>query len=141
MDEVDIISLWGRLFTQRGVAELKGPKTRKSRAVVAWKPSSTANSEQKFPGDSDAADLAHNTQLCLALCDPMDCSPPGFSVHGILQARTLEWVAILFSRDLPDPGIEPRCLHCRQILYHLSYREVLLTWTSLETPLAWTDCL
>ena len=37
----------------------------------------------------------------------MDCSPPGSSVHGILQARVLEWVAISFSRDLPDPGIEP----------------------------------
>ena len=36
-------------------------------------------------------------QLCLTLCDPMDCSLPGFSVHGILQARTLEWVAISFS--------------------------------------------
>ena len=32
------------------------------------------------------------TQLCLTLCDPMDCSPPGFSVHGILQARILEWM-------------------------------------------------
>ena len=38
---------------------------------------------------------------------PMDCSPPGSSVHGISQARILEWVAIPFSRDLPDPGIEP----------------------------------
>ena len=36
----------------------------------------------------------------------MDCSPPGSSVHGILQARILEWIAIPFSRDLPDPGIE-----------------------------------
>ena len=34
------------------------------------------------------------TQSCLTLCDPMDCSPPGSSVHGILQARTLEWVTI-----------------------------------------------
>ena len=33
------------------------------------------------------------TQSCLTLCDPMDCSPPGSSVHGILQARMLEWVA------------------------------------------------
>ena len=33
-------------------------------------------------------------------------SPPGSSVHGILQARKLEWVAIFFSRDLPDPGIK-----------------------------------
>ena len=37
----------------------------------------------------------------------MDCSPPGSSVHGILQARILEWVAIAFSRDLPDTGIKP----------------------------------
>jgi len=37
----------------------------------------------------------------------MDCSPPGSSVHGIFQARMLEWVATSFSRDLPDPGIEP----------------------------------
>ena len=41
------------------------------------------------------------------LCDPVDCSPPGSSVHGILQARVLEWGAIPFSRDLPSPGIEP----------------------------------
>ena len=38
------------------------------------------------------------SQLCPALCDTMDCSPPGISVHGILQARILEWVAIPFSR-------------------------------------------
>ena len=37
----------------------------------------------------------------------MDCSPPSSSVHGILQARTLEWVVIAFSGDLPDPGIKP----------------------------------
>jgi len=37
-------------------------------------------------------------QSCLTLCDPMDCSPPGLSVHGISQARILEWVAIPFSR-------------------------------------------
>ena len=36
-------------------------------------------------------------QLCLTLCDPVDCSPPGSSVHGIFQARILEWVAIPFS--------------------------------------------
>ena len=36
-------------------------------------------------------------QSCPTLCDPMDCSLPGFSIHGILQARTLEWVAISFS--------------------------------------------
>ena len=36
-------------------------------------------------------------QLCPTLSDPMDCSPPGPSVHGIFQARVLEWVAIAFS--------------------------------------------
>ena len=37
-------------------------------------------------------------QSCPTLCDPMDCSPPGSSVHGIFQVRVLEWVAISFSR-------------------------------------------
>ena len=44
-----------------------------------------------------AAAAAKLLQSCPTLCDPMDCSPPGFSIHGILQARTLEWVAISFS--------------------------------------------
>ena len=40
---------------------------------------------------------------CPTLCDPMDCSPPGSSIHGILQARILEWVAISFSRGTCRP--------------------------------------
>ena len=44
---------------------------------------------------------------CLALCNPTDCSPPGSSAHGVLQARILEWVAMPFFGDLPNPGIEP----------------------------------
>ena len=48
------------------------------------------------------------TQSCLILCDPMNYSLPGFSVHGILQARILEWVAIPFSRGSSGPGIECR---------------------------------
>ena len=50
---------------------------------------------------------AKSLQSCLTLCHPMDCSLPGSSVHGILQARILEWVAYPPPRDLPDPGIEP----------------------------------
>ena len=42
-------------------------------------------------------------QSCLTLCDPMDCSLPGFSVHGVFQARVLEWVAIAFSRGSSQP--------------------------------------
>ena len=44
-----------------------------------------------------AAAAAKSLQLCLTLCDPIDGSPPGSAVPGILQARTLEWVAISFS--------------------------------------------
>ena len=49
------------------------------------------------------------TQSCPTRCGPVDCSPPGFSVHRILQARILEWIAMPFSRgeSLPNPGIEP----------------------------------
>ena len=63
------------------------------------------------------------TQSCPTLCDPMDCSLPVFSVHGILQARILEWVAISFSRGSSQPrdGSQVSCI-CRQVLYHLSHQ-------------------
>ena len=59
-------------------------------------------------------------RLCLTLCDSRDLSPPGSSVHEILQARILEWVAISFSRGSSWPrdwtwGL----LHCRQIFFFL----------------------
>ena len=49
-------------------------------------------------------------QLCLTRCDPMDYSLPVSSVHGIFQAMILGWVAMPSSRDLPNPGIEPKSL-------------------------------
>ena len=58
-------------------------------------------------------------QSCPTLCNPMDCSPSGSSVHGILQARILEWLAIPFSRGSSQPRDLP---HCRQILCHLSHQ-------------------
>ena len=48
---------------------------------------------------SNVVGIVLTAQSCLNLCYPMDCSPPGSSVHEILQARILEWVAISFSRD------------------------------------------
>ena len=63
------------------------------------------------------------TQWYPTFCKPMGYSPPGSSVHGNLQVRILQWVAISFSRDLPDPGIEPRSPHCRQIFYHLGHQK------------------
>ena len=66
------------------------------------------------------------TQSCLTVCDPMDCSPPGSSDHGILPARILEWVAISFSRGSSQPRdrtqvsrIEGRCFNL---------------WTTREAP-------
>ena len=46
---------------------------------------------------------AKSLQLCLTLCDPMDQSPPSFSVHGIHQARVLEWIAIHSSKGSSQP--------------------------------------
>ena len=57
-----------------------------SMSLVAWEMVTVA-----------AADAAKSLQLCLTLCDPIDSSPPGSPIPGILQARTLEWVAIVFS--------------------------------------------
>ena len=55
-----------------------------ARKQRAWEPA--------LPGKVSVA------QSCQTLCDPVDCNPPSSSVHGILQTRILEWVAILFSR-------------------------------------------
>ena len=52
---------------------------------------------------SQLARVSEVAQLCPTLCDTLDCSPPGSSVHGMLQARILEWVAISFSRDSSQP--------------------------------------
>ena len=50
---------------------------------------------------------AKSLHLCPTLCDPMDCSPPGSSVHEVLQARILEWVPMPSSRESPNPGMKP----------------------------------
>ena len=65
---------------------------------------------------------AKSLQLCLTLCNPLDCNPPGSSVSGILQARILEWVAIP-PGNLPDPGIKLASL-------------CLLHWKMSSLPLA-----
>ena len=61
-------------------------------------------------------------QSCPTLCNPVDCSPPGSSVHRILQARILDWVAMPFSRGFfPTQGSNSSLLHCRQNLYQLRH--------------------
>ena len=64
----------------------------------------------------------------------MVCSLPGSSVHGILQARILEWVAISFSRG-SSQWSNPGHLHCRKILYHLSHQTLSFsTWILIYMP-------
>ena len=58
----------------------------------------------------NAATAAKSLQSCLTLCDPMDSSPPGSSVHGILQARILEWVVMFSSKGSSCPEIKPTSL-------------------------------
>ena len=63
-------------------------------------------------------------QSCPTLCDSMDCSLPGSSVHEILQARILEWIVShsLLQGIFPTQGSNLGLLHCRQILYCLSHQ-------------------
>ena len=70
-------------------------------------------------------------QSGLTLCDPVDRSLPGSSVHGILQSRILEWVAIPFSRGwiFLTQGSNLGLLNCRQILYQLSHQGSPTPWS------------
>ena len=107
-----------------------------SRIQVTPRPSEVA--ENRWKGPTEELPVSQNTQLptgsrfkrspknnnlgpwfccccfvdksCPSLCDPMDCSPPGSSVHGICQARILEWVAISFSGGSSQSRMEPASL-------------------------------
>jgi len=88
-------------------------------------------------------------QSSLTLCNPVDCSPPGSSVHGILQARILEWVAISFSRASSWPRVQTRVSHTAgrfftfwatreapvRIVHMYKYAWALYTWASFCVPM------
>ena len=74
-----------------------------------------------WAGCSVVKEKALVTQSCLILCDPMDCSPTGSSVHGILQARIREGYSLLRG-IFPTQGSNLGFLHWSQILYYLSYQ-------------------
>ena len=78
--EVDLLELWGQSLEK------------KVRAIM-----SVTYPVETVQQSSYTAAAAKSLQSCLTLCDPIDGSPPGSPVPGILQARTLEWVAISFS--------------------------------------------
>ena len=76
---------------------------------------------------------------CAQLCDPMDCSPPGSSVHGIFQPRILKWVAIPFQGIFLTQRSNSGLLHCRQIIYCLSHQPLPIRIVKAATlKLAWT---
>ena len=86
--------VWGRMDTCVSVAE------------------ALPCSPETFPTLLIAYVVVLVAQSCLTLCGPMDCSPPGSSVHGILQARILEWVAILFyPKTEQKVKKKNKCLH------------------------------
>ena len=71
------------------------------------------------------------TELCLTLCDPMHCSLPGSSVHGILQARILEWIAFPFSRVFPT----------QELNSGLPYGRFFMNRATREAQEYWRGCI
>ena len=84
---------------------------------------------------------AKSPQPCLTLCDAMDCSPPGSSVHGISQARILSGLPFPSPGDLPDPGIQPRspALQADSLLTELSGKPTWVYQFSSVTQLCLTQ--
>ena len=78
---------------------------------------------------TDPCLCAQSLQLCLILCDPMDCSPPGFSVHGFSRQEHWSGLPSPPPGDLPNPGIQPRSL-----------KSSVLTDGFFTTNTAWESC-
>ena len=78
--------------------------------------------------DKESMKWSEVAQSCPILCNPMDCSPPGSSVHGILQARILEWVALSFSRGSSWPRDQTQVSRIGGRRFNL--------WATRETPKA-----
>ena len=77
--------------------------------------------------------VVQSLKSCLTLCNPMDYSLPGSSVHGILQARILEWVAFPPPGDLPNSGIKPYLMHGQVVSLPLSHRGSLYAMEGVKT--------
>ena len=81
-------------------------------------------------------------QLCLTFFSPIDCSPPSFSVHGILQARISKWFAVSYYRGFSQPR-DQTCISCvscigRQILYYCAtWEATILTILFKKGPQIW----
>ena len=144
--------LWSELFTANIVCKLSAIKG----ALCFWE-NHLQQTGQTY--DTDLADtpLAVGKQklkgnLCVYVCvlvaqsfrtrcDPMDCNPPGASVQGVLQARTLEWVATPFSRGYSRPRDQTWVSHTAgRFFYHVSYqRSNTCFWLDSHLPGAWFE--
>ena len=110
------------LFQSRTVhANVK--KSKSSQRVTPWP--QVRGKKRSVQGPSLLEQQCMHAKLlqpCLTFCSPMDCSPPGSSVHGILQAKILEWVAMPFSRVSPQPRVRTHVSYVscigKQVLYH-----------------------
>ena len=105
------------VFSNESILHIRWPKS--------WSFSFTISPSNEYSG------LV--AQLCPTLCNPMDCSPPSSSVHGILQARILGCHSLL-QGIFPTQESNPGLLHCRQILYRLSHQ----TWSKSFPIGLWT---
>ena len=110
MDDTEKLSAWTEAERKVNTAERRASLGRKKCVVVA--------------------------QSCPTLCNPVDHSLPGFALHGILQVRILEWVAISFSRASSWPrdwtqGSNSGLLHCRQIFFFFFLNPIWATWEAL----------
>ena len=104
-----------------GSCLLKQHRSKASKEATTGKPL-LLNTEEP-PAMYHEVKWSEVAQSCLTLCDPMDCSLSGPSIHGIFQARVLEWIAISFSRGSSrTQGSNPGLPHCRQTLYCLSHQ-------------------
>ena len=115
----------------------------KSHWIASRKPSYTMclfppklqKQQRKWKKESEVA------QACLTLCDPVDCTPPGSSVHGILQAWILEWVAISFSRGSSWPGDRIQVSHIAGRRFNLcTTREARRSSIESAKTRLWADC-
>ena len=107
---------WVAIPFSRGIFPTQGYEPRSPTLQVDSLPAEP----QGKPKNTGVASVQFSSvaQSCPTLCDPMDCT-----VHGILQARILEWVAFPFSRGIfPTQGSNPGFPHCTWILYQLSHK-------------------
>ena len=103
------------------LSEMLGQLLCKSLSCHQWRETQHYLSQQSL--------MCSVAQLCLTLWDPMVCSPPGSSVHGILQAGILEWVAFpLLQGILPTQGSNSGLPCCKQILYQLNRLSINISY-------------